>query len=196
MTGYFTLQETERAVSERLGGLPLDFEANRAISNLHRAAAAARHHMEQSVLRDVDLSWTAFVVLWVVWIWEEIETRHVAEECGISKGTLTGVATTLEKRGLLSRATPAKDRRLSVLSLTPRGRELMVNLFPRFNEEETYLASAMSGRRVGELTRGLREITNHLDDARDRQEMVRRNIQATDIPDLANRRRAADSAAG
>jgi DNA-binding MarR family transcriptional regulator len=73
------------------------------VANIYRAAAAVRQHLENSVLRGCDLTWTSFVVLWVVWIWGESETRHVAEEAGISKGTLTGVARTLESRGLIKR---------------------------------------------------------------------------------------------
>lgn len=61
-----------------------------AVANIYRAASAVRQHLENSVLRGSDLTWTAFVVLWVVWVWGESETRHVAEEAGISKGTLTG----------------------------------------------------------------------------------------------------------
>jgi hypothetical protein len=56
------------------------------------AAAATRHHFENSVLREVELTWTGFVVLWVVWIFGETETRMVAKEAGISNGPLTGAS--------------------------------------------------------------------------------------------------------
>jgi DNA-binding MarR family transcriptional regulator len=49
-------------------------------------------------------------VLWVVWVWDEIESRLVAAEAGISKGTLTGVATTLEAGRLLRRRTHPMTR--------------------------------------------------------------------------------------
>ncbi|NDB18775.1 MAG: MarR family transcriptional regulator, partial [Actinobacteria bacterium] len=103
MPGSHTLSETEHAVSERLGGMPIDFAAMAACSNLFRAANAVRNHLERSVLAEHDLTWTAFVVLWVSWIWEPIETRDIASEAGFSKATLTGVLDTLEGRGLLKR---------------------------------------------------------------------------------------------
>ncbi|AHH95449.1 hypothetical protein GCM10010174_59650 [Kutzneria viridogrisea] len=188
MTGYYTLRETEKAVGERLGGLRIDVEAMMALSNLHRTALVVRNHFEQSVLRDVDLSWTGFVVLWVVWIWGDIETRHVAEESGISKGTLTGVARTLENRGLITRATPADDRRLSVLSLTERGKALMTELFPRFNAEEVYSLEGLSPRRVTELTRILRHVLSHFEEtAQERQAEVRRSVQSGPLPGLLAR---------
>ena len=112
--GQHTLAETESAVAERLRGLSVDVAAMAAVSNIYRAAGAVRNNFERTVLQPYDLTWTAWVVLWVVWIWQEIETRHVAAEAGISKGTLTGVAATLQRRGLLARRVhPADGRRVS-----------------------------------------------------------------------------------
>ncbi len=69
-------------------------------------------------------------MLWVVWIWGDIESRHVASEAGISKGTLTGVANTLMNRGLLRRRVHPDDARRVLLSLRPKGQRLMVEVFP------------------------------------------------------------------
>ena len=80
MAGPHTLAETERQVADRLGDLTLDFEAMAVVSNLFRAANAVRNHLERSVLAPADLTWTAFVVLWVVWIWGRVETRTIAAE--------------------------------------------------------------------------------------------------------------------
>ena len=95
MAGAHTLAETERQVTDRLAGMAIDFTAMAVASNLFRAATAVRNHLERSVLAPHGLSWTAFVVLWVVWIWEPIETSQIAEEGGFSKATLTGVLCTL-----------------------------------------------------------------------------------------------------
>lgn len=156
MPGSHTLSETEHAVSERLGGMPVDAAAMAACSNLFRAANAVRNHLERSALAPHDLSWTAFVVLWVVWIWEPIETRDIAAEAGFSKATLTGVLDTLEGRGLLTRSRSASDGRLVEVSLTARGRRLMTRLFPAFNATEAELVGAMGKRRLAEMTEGLR----------------------------------------
>jgi MarR family transcriptional regulator, organic hydroperoxide resistance regulator len=163
MTGYHTLAETERAVRERLGGIPLHWEQMQAAANLHRAAAAVRLHFENSVLRKPDLTWTAFVVLWVVWIWDELETRQVAAEAGISKGTLTGVVKTLEARGLIERTKHATDGRLVLLSLTPKGKSLMEELFPAFNSEEVFVTERLSNTDCGTLADLLRAIIGQLE---------------------------------
>lgn len=138
MAGPHTLVETERAAESRIAGLELDFESLHVISNLFRAANAVRNHMEREVLTPADLTWTAFVVLWVTWIWGGAETRVVAAETGVSKATLSGVLSTLEKRGLLQRSKSPEDGRLVLVELTPAGRKLIKQLFPRINAEETF----------------------------------------------------------
>ena len=80
MPSAHTLAETEEQVVTKLGTLPLDFEAMAVVSNLFRAANATRNYLERSVLAESGLSWTAFVVLWVRWIWDPIETLLIAEE--------------------------------------------------------------------------------------------------------------------
>lgn len=158
MAGPHTLRETEAAVASRLGDLDIDFEAMAVAANLFRAANAVRNHLERTVLAEADLTWTAFVVLWVVWIWEPIETRAIAEEGGFSKATLSGVLTTLEKRDLVVRERGAQDGRLVEVSLTPQGRKLMKKLFPRFNAEETYIARLLGNGKAPQMAESLRAL--------------------------------------
>lgn len=164
MAGQHTLQETERAVAERLSGMAIDVSAMAGVSNVYRAAGAVRNHFERTVLAPHDLTWTAWVVLWVVWVWADIETRHVAAEAGISKGTLTGVATTLEGRGLLRRRTHPDDARRVLLSLTPTGGRLMKRLFPAFNQQEAFVIRALSADELRVLTDALRKIVLGLEE--------------------------------
>jgi DNA-binding MarR family transcriptional regulator len=163
MTGSHTLAETEARVENRLSHMQLDFEAMAVMSNLFRAASAVRNHFERNVLAPSGLSWTAFVVLWVTWIWEPAETREIAGEAGISKATLTGVLSTLEKRGLAMRSRSADDGRLVLVTLTPEGEKLMSDLFPKFNKQEVEVVSPLGqGQRIA-LADMLRAITAQLD---------------------------------
>ncbi|MCE1177549.1 MAG: MarR family transcriptional regulator [Micrococcales bacterium] len=164
MPDRHTLTETEAAVSEHVGHLPLDFAAAHAISSLYRAANAARAHLTTTVLREHDLTWTSFVVLWVVWIWDGMETRHVAESAAISKATLTGVSKTLEQRGWLTRTTGEQDRRLVNLRLTDAGRTLMEELYPKFNAAEAQLITGLSPAAVTEMTTSLRRVVEAAED--------------------------------
>ena len=159
MTGSHTLGETEARVANRLSHMQLDFEAMAISSNLFRAASAVRNHFERNVLSDSGLSWTAFVVLWVTWIWEPAETRDIAAEAGISKATLTGVLSTLEKMDLVIRSRSTEDGRLVLVTLTKKGQNLMETLFPAFNRQEVEVVSPVPDNKRGDLADMLRAIT-------------------------------------
>lgn len=166
MAGPHTLAETERAVESRLAGMDLDFEAMAVASNLFRAANAVRNHLEGTVLRPHDLTWTAFVVLWVTWIWEKVETRVIAEEGGFSKATLSGVLSTLEGRGLLVRERSPHDGRLVLVRMTPAGRRLMKKLFPEFNEQERVVVSGIPVSQRAQAAQALRTLTLTVSESR------------------------------
>ena len=163
MPDRHTLAETERAMSLHLQSLPLNFEASAAVSSLYRAANAVRVHLTNTVLRQHGLTWTGFVVLWVVWIWDGMETRRAAESAAISKATLTGVVKTLEARGLLTRRVSGTDRRLVILELSDAGTELMTTLYPVFNAAEAEVVASLSGQNLTVMTDSLRQIVTDLD---------------------------------
>ncbi|MDF5758877.1 MarR family winged helix-turn-helix transcriptional regulator [Spongiactinospora sp. TRM90649] len=163
MTGHHTLRQTEEAIGERLGGLNVDFEAMWAVSNIYRASSAIRNHLEQTVLRDTGLTWTGFVVMWVVWIWGDSEPRHVAAEAGISKGTLTGVVKTLESYRHLRRFPHPTDGRRVMLALTVTGERLMRDLFPEFNRQEAFVVKQLDSERRRDLAISLKRILEHLE---------------------------------
>lgn len=159
MAGIHTLSETERQVSSLLKDLPIDFDSMAVVSNLFRAANAVKNHLERSVLAPHDLSWTGFVVLWVVWIWQPIETRQIAVEVGTSKASITGVLKTLESRRLLIRKQSKTDQRLVLVTLTKSGEKLMQELFPEFNQEESTITSVLTKSEIKATATSLRKIT-------------------------------------
>ena len=159
-----SLVETERAMREHVESLGLDFEAAHAVSSIYRAANAVRSYIWNELLRPYDLSWTGWVVLWVVWIFDGMETRHAAEAAAISKATLTGVARTLESRGWLEKRGRTDDRRLVELYLTAEGKKLMEELYPKFNAIETKVVGRLSGPQTTDMTRSLREIVTTIEE--------------------------------
>jgi DNA-binding MarR family transcriptional regulator len=153
-----TLAATESAMNRHIEGLQIDFAAAQTVSSIYRAANAVRAHITNAVLRQYDLTWSGFVVMWVVWIWDGMETRHVAESAAISKATLTGVVKTLESRGWITRESLVTDRRLVQLRLTQSGIDLMIELYPKFNAVESALMQQLSARSKASLSRDLRSI--------------------------------------
>ncbi len=163
MPDQHTLAETERVTTERLSHLELDFAAAQGVLSLYRAANAARAYLTATVLRPHDLTWTGFLVLWTIWIWERMETRRIAESVGISKATLTGVTKTLMDRGWVRRIQSTEDRRLVSLELTPSGKALLDRLYPEFNRAESAVVAAFAPDELAEMTESLRRFVTQVE---------------------------------
>ena len=104
------------------------------------------------------LSWTSFVGLWVLWVWGEMEAREFAAAVGISRPTATGVMTTLESRGFVTRRKDPKDGRMVIVELTRVGRVTIEDLFPKFNAEESSVASHLDPEQQDDLAAMLRSL--------------------------------------
>lgn len=163
------LIQAERDIVARLEDedVDVDYDALSIVSNVYRAASAIRRRMEQRVLAPERLSWTAFVALWVLWIWGEMEARHLAAEANVTKGTLTGVLDTLERRRLVARRRHDDDRRLVSIDLTDAGRELIARIYPRFNEQESEIAAMISAEDRAAVAAGLRDVVRELGNGSD-----------------------------
>lgn len=151
----------ERDIRKRLGDRELDLDSLHAISNIYRAATAVRRRAEREVLAQHNLSWGGFTILWVLWVWGQMDTARLASECGLAKGTLTGMLTTLERRGLVEREQVKTDRRKVTVALTSDGLTLIEDLFPRFNAYEVAMSEGLSLTEKRELARLLRIVISN-----------------------------------
>jgi MarR family transcriptional regulator, organic hydroperoxide resistance regulator len=159
------LTEAERRVAERVGELhDVDFAAMAAVANVFRVANAVRNHMEREVLGPDQLSWTGFTSLFVLWVWGDQESRHLAEQCGVGKATLSGIVSTLESRSLVARRPSPDDGRLVIVSLTDHGRATITRLFPRFNHHESVVTSRLVDDERRVLAHLLREVLRSVED--------------------------------
>lgn len=153
------LLEAERDIRLRLEGKDFDFEAMLAVSNIYRAATAVRNRMERELLGPEGLSWGGFTILFVLWVWGERETSGLAEDCGLAKGTLSGMLGTLEKGGLVARARHPEDGRKVVVTLLDDGRATIERVFPEFNKREAFFTSQLDESEVHQMARLLRVVT-------------------------------------
>jgi DNA-binding MarR family transcriptional regulator len=163
--GLERLLDAERDVQAKLGDQPFDFESMLAISNIYRAAAAVRRVAERTILSDYGISWGGFTILWVLWVWDGMETSRLAAECDLSKGTLTGMVNTLERQGLVERSRVAGDRRKVVVGLSGHGLGVIKDLFPRFNRFESEMTTGLSASERRQLARLLRQVVRNTDEA-------------------------------
>ena len=142
----------------RVAGLRINLESMALVSNIHRASGFIRDHFERAILKQADLHWSAFVTLWCLWIYGELETRRLAAEAGVAKSTLSSILNMLEGRKLVRRRTNELERRLVIVNLTASGAELISSLFPKFNAEETRIVSRLSPKQIQAATDAIRLI--------------------------------------
>ena len=152
------LLEAERDITEALGDRPFDFEALMAVSNIYRAANAVRNRMEREVLAPAGLSWGGFTILFVLWVWGDRETGELARDCGLAKGTLSGMLRTLEASQLVERSRHPDDGRKVVVSLSEGGRQRIEAVFPDFNARESEFTAHLSTDERKEMARLLRTV--------------------------------------
>jgi DNA-binding MarR family transcriptional regulator len=157
------LVRAEREVRDAFNGLDLDLRALTAVSNIFRAATAVRNHMENGVLAEHGLSWSAFTSLFVLRVWGEMDARSLASEAGVTAATLTGVMKTLESRGFLRRRSDSNDKRKVLVSATAKGRKVVDQIMPGFNRHEAMVTQALTEEEQEELARSLRVILRTVD---------------------------------
>ena len=157
------LVKAERDVRAAFEGLDLDLGALTAVSNIFRAATAVRNHMENVVLAEHDLSWSAFTTVFVLRVWGEMDARSLAAEAGVTAATLTGVMKTLETRDMVRRRGDRADGRRVMVSLTAKGRRVVDGIMPAFNRHEALVTQALTDSELVDLARSLRVILRTVD---------------------------------
>ncbi|MEK7423694.1 MAG: MarR family transcriptional regulator [Actinomycetota bacterium] len=157
------LRQAERDARAAFGSQPFDFAALFAVSNIFRAATAVRNHMEREVLAEHALSWSAFVVLYVLRVWGAKESHELAAAAGVTGGTLTGVLGTLERRGTVRRKVHPTDGRRVIVSATAKGRRTVDEIMPVFNHHEAMVTADLTDDDRRELARLLRTVLRTLD---------------------------------
>lgn len=155
------LLEAEQVVGRRLGDKSLDLAGQQAISNIYRASVAVRRRAEATVLAEANVTWGGFTILFVLWVWGEMETTSLAVEADLAKGTLSGMLDTLERRDLVERNRHVQDSRKILVSLTDRGHETIETFFPVFNGFESSMCAGLTTDEQLELARLLRIVTTN-----------------------------------
>ena len=73
------------------------------------------------LLADLDLTYTQYVCMMVLWEHRSISSRELGEKLFLDSGTLTPVLKSMEAKGLITRARSDKDERVLTVTLTEEG---------------------------------------------------------------------------
>jgi DNA-binding MarR family transcriptional regulator len=137
-----------------------DAAAMQVVQNVFRAAAALRGSLERDVLAAQELSFGAFTMVFCLWVWGPLEVREAAERMAVSRPTVSGIADTLERRGMVERRDHEADARRRSLALTGDGEQAFAALFPLVNRHEGAACSALEPEESIELARLLRKLVH------------------------------------
>jgi MarR family 2-MHQ and catechol resistance regulon transcriptional repressor len=96
-----------------------------------RRAANTLSALESASLREVGLTESQFGVLETLFHLGPQRQTDLANKLLCSAGNLTTVVDNLERDGLVERRRDGSDRRVVTVHLSPEGRDLIENLFPR-----------------------------------------------------------------
>ena len=75
-------------------------------------------------LEELDLTYTQYIVMMVVWEAETISAKAMGERLFLDSGTLTPVLKSLEAKGFVTRRRDSGDERVLLVELTETGRAL------------------------------------------------------------------------
>jgi MarR family transcriptional regulator, 2-MHQ and catechol-resistance regulon repressor len=106
-----------------------------------------------SSITNAGLTTSQFAVLEVLYHAGPLCLTEIARKILTTGGNLTLVVNNLEKRGLVQRKQSADDRRFFSLHLTPKGKNLIAEIFPKQAAEITRVIGALSTEEQAELAR-------------------------------------------
>jgi DNA-binding MarR family transcriptional regulator len=135
-----------------------DRDAMAMVLLLHRVANTVVYDLESTVHRPAGWSWSAFRLLFTVWVAGPQEARRAAELTGMSRAAVSSLAKTLAAAGLVGRTPDAHDRRSVVLSLTDAGRHRLEATFREHNRREARWAGLLAPADLRVLNRVLAEL--------------------------------------
>ena len=81
-------------------------------------------------IRELDLTPSQFDVIATLGNTDGMNMTDLAEKTLVTKGTLTGIIDRLEKKGIVARTVPPKNRRSFTIILTPEGEKTFNTVFP------------------------------------------------------------------
>ena len=94
-------------------------------------------------LEPLDLTYPQYIVLMVLWEYNECSVKSLGDILYLDSGTLTPVLKTLEKKGFITRRRFTKDERVLIVTITDAGLALRdeVLKFPRVEAINSKLTS-------------------------------------------------------
>lgn len=111
---------------------------------LYRVSNTVVYDIESTVHRPAGWSWSAFRLLFTLWVAGPQEASRAAELSGMSRAAVSSLSKTLNAAGLVARTPDERDKRGVVLSLTEAGTNRLEATFRVHNQRESEWAALLT----------------------------------------------------
>lgn len=148
------VENFEHLAVKRMTDLTPDLDA-RALSlvfNVVRLANRIVADIESQVHSEAGWSWAGFRIMFVTFVFGELEPREISRLSDVSRASVSSVLNTLERDGLVVRLRESHDRRLVTVRLTERGERDLLSTFVAHNQREKDWSAALSPDEADQLT--------------------------------------------
>ena len=115
-------------------------------------------------LRDFDLSPQQWRVLRALYETEGMEMSVLSEQCFLLMPSLSRIIQNLEPRELVIRRISEKDQRRSIITLAPKGVEMVQLIAPKSEERYAHITNTFGYGKLELLYELLDELVDKLDD--------------------------------
>ena len=117
---------------------------------------AIKHPVPQ---RSIDLSQGELGVLGCLAFERDGRTSgELRERCGVGSGRMADILNALQRKALVHRQPDARDNRRVIVSITPRGRELIADEHRKFREQQRALLAALGPADAQTFVRIMRRV--------------------------------------
>lgn len=127
---------------------------------LTRALNAVQKSIEKDI-RSYGLNLTEFAVLELLYSKGEQPVQRIGEKVLIASSSITYVVDKLEKKDLILRTVSEEDRRITLVSVTKRGKRLMDEIFPLHRQSIQRILSGVAPDKKLELIEQLKQLGLH-----------------------------------
>lgn len=138
----------------------IDDRAMRLCMTLRTASNVVFYDLTETLLANSGLTGQELNVMLIANLHGELEFKRLASFGNLKKATASALVNSMVVRGLLQRRVPESDRRVTLLSLTPMGREAFNQAFAVYNEREQFWTAGLSAREADTLTALLKKLVN------------------------------------
>ena len=125
---------------------------------IRRTANMVLPQME-ALFGDADLTFSQWTVLMALREWRQSTSAEIARNICHDAGSLTRMIDQLEERGLIARLRSDADRRVVMLTLTPKGAALVESVLPRVVEFWNKLLGGFNHGEIKTLIKLLSRLT-------------------------------------